>query len=318
MEAGTVCAVCARWPWALCLLVAASCSSETEDTRGPLPDDEFDDAVMGRIEPRGGFLDGRRVEFYQLGEIDVRSNRNGEPSDAEVNPLYVFKSGGSWQLPSAASGAGQRPIIDVIPGQGGFAPFWEIYEVSGGAAAANDIKSRATLLRSGLEITPTGFVVNCPLISADAQVVPPAIGASVARPTIRLWYRRFETQCLLLDGGEALVGGGATAFEVASVSVGERVFRSVPIHEAFVPRLFLFDEEIDVPGNIIITAGLGPATPYSPLVRVFDIRVPPDYDFCAFDRLGDVDTSLIEIRDPLTFWNLSLLGAPSGDGGCGN
>jgi hypothetical protein len=271
------------------------------------------------MEPTGGFLNGKRVELYSLGDVTIRTNRDNEPADATVHPMYVFRDEAGWVLPVDEDGQdidAQHPIVDVVPGAADYTPFFEIYEVRASGAGTNEIKSRGTLLRAGFEITATGKIVNCPVIANAAEVVAPKLAEHRVFPVLKLWYRRYETRCLLLDGGKALLQAGAPAFEGLEVPVGDETFLSVPIHEAFVPRLFLFDQKTDAPGNILISAEPGNGSPYSPLVRVFDVRVPPDYRFCAFDALADVDASLIEARDPVTYWNLSLLGHSADTGKC--
>ncbi len=83
-------------------------------------------------------------------------------------PIWAFATGmntdGSPKLVE-----GQRNVIDAIPGQPAYSAFWRVnlVMVSSGYTA-NAIKSAADVVASGLPVTQTAMVVNCPVQSPKA------------------------------------------------------------------------------------------------------------------------------------------------------
>ena len=73
-----------------------------------------------------GFYRGETVRYYDFGPIKL------QPGNA-LAPIWTFTNGA----------AGQRNIIDTVPGQKDYTPLWQV--------------SQVTLLK-------TSLVVNCPLV----------------------------------------------------------------------------------------------------------------------------------------------------------
>jgi hypothetical protein len=95
-------------------------------------------------------------------------------------PILAFFQASS---PSTAV-AGQRNIIDTIPGQPGYSDFWRVHKVLVPEGyVANTIRSFAEAVASGYTIEATDIVVNCPVVNPTATV-----GGSAAT-LVSGWYR---------------------------------------------------------------------------------------------------------------------------------
>src|SRR5213083_3712793 len=95
-------------------------------------------------------------------------------------PILVFFQASSPSSPVA----GQRNIIDTIPGQPGYNDFWRVYKVlAPNGYVANSIRSLADAVASGYTIEATNIVVNCPVVNPNAT-----IAGSSATP-VTGWYR---------------------------------------------------------------------------------------------------------------------------------
>ena len=182
------------------LLGAGACDTLVDADDGLVSENEIPVERRGTIPLLHGYLDGKAVEYYRVGQL-VPDETDWFPSydkfpGMPVRELYVW--------PDAAGApsfqGGQRPIVDSLPRQASASDFLEIVLVKppAGAATPNDIKSRATLLRAGYELTRTGKVVNCPIVGKDGKLG----GAPASHyPKLELWYRKKTTSCILLDGG---------------------------------------------------------------------------------------------------------------------
>ena len=99
-----------------------------------------------------GFYEGKLIRYFNYGPIKLR------PGNA-VAPIWSVTNGP----------AGQHNIVDVVPGEKGYTPLWQVVEVTWAA----DAKPR--LLRSADEVRraeakgdvtlhETSTVVNCPVL----------------------------------------------------------------------------------------------------------------------------------------------------------
>ena len=103
----------------------------------------------------------------------------GPQSNVAV-PILAFFQAASPSTPVA----GQRNIIDTIPGQPGYNDFWRVYKVLAPSGyVANSIRSLADAVASGYTIEATNIVVNCPVLNPNAT-----IAGSSATP-VTGWYR---------------------------------------------------------------------------------------------------------------------------------
>lgn len=281
----------------LVVLPLSSCSEEDIDVdEGTLSDEGFPDEVRGSIEPIRGFYRGSEIELYDLGEVEPLRNADGGFAGARVNPMYVIGA------------ADQLGIVDVIPASSSYSPFFQIVEVEvEDDYEANDVKSQATLFRRGHRLTYTDTVVHCPLIASDAEPVIGPAAADHDLTVLELWYRKKRTRCFLLEGGEALVQSGLAPLVVDAVTVGDRITYTVPAQDIFVPEVRIFDEEVEVPGNLV-TDRLAGDHGYSPVCLISEVKVKPSYQVGGFDDLADIDPTLIELRSPETYRDYPAIG----------
>ena len=283
-------------------VVLGGCVDDDVDAdEGLVAADGFSEAVTGSIAPVGGFYRQREVELYDLGELAPLRNAAGEFAGMKVHPLFRFTRDG-------AVDPEQLPIVDVIPPSSGYSPFFQIFLVEAEAGvAANDIKSLATLLRHDPVRTPTDQIVHCPVIGPDATVEEPAALGDARLPIVELWYRKRHVRCLALEGGEAFDSAGLAPPFVDEVVVGDRTTYTVPAQDVYVPEVRIFDEEVEVPGNIV-TDRIPGDDGYSPVARISEVVVRATYQLGGFDELADIDPTLIEARVPETFLDLPVVG----------
>lgn len=298
----------------------AACAGDVDDDGGAVDVDEIPVARQGSIAARKGYIDGKRVEYYDFGAF-VPADATWFPAFGEkfpgmpVGELYVFDDGSG--KPTLAGE--QRPIVDRLPKQARYSDFLEVVLVKpDGDYRANDIKSRGTLLRVGYALTFTGHVVNCPISGVDSELGGTTQAALATYKKITVWYRGRTTHCWLLDGGEALVAGGGKPFSISRTPItSERTELRVSAGEFFSMRANVFSGEdrkagVPVPDNAIFRYKPD-AAPYSPLAQIFDVTVPSDYSVGQLASRGalypipNFDDPRIEARDPKAFCNCPIV-----------
>lgn len=95
-------------------------------------------------------------------------------------PILVFFQADDPATPVA----GQRNIIDAIPGQPGYSDFWRVHKVLAPSDyEVNSIRSFTEAMASGYTIEVTDIVVNCPVVNPGAT-----ISGSSDTP-VQGWYR---------------------------------------------------------------------------------------------------------------------------------
>ena len=99
-----------------------------------------------------GFYRGRSVRYLDLGQVKLAGGN-------KVAPIWVFTNGAD----------GQRNIVDVVPGQKGYTPLWQVVQVtwSDGATprrlrSADEV--RVALKAGEVSLRKTSTVVNCPVL----------------------------------------------------------------------------------------------------------------------------------------------------------
>ena len=99
-----------------------------------------------------GFHRGSTIAYYDLGPVKLaRGNK--------VAPIWAFTNGAS----------GQKNVIDVVPGQAGYTPLWQVSMVTWADGITPRVLMSAAQIRSAasagdLTVRRTETVVNCPLI----------------------------------------------------------------------------------------------------------------------------------------------------------
>jgi hypothetical protein len=99
-----------------------------------------------------GFHRGSTIAYYDLGPVKLaRGNK--------VAPIWAVTNGAS----------GQKNIIDVVPGQRGYTPLWQVSMVSWAAGVTPRLLKSAAQVNAAasagdVRIRKTATVVNCPVI----------------------------------------------------------------------------------------------------------------------------------------------------------
>ena len=335
-----------------------ACGGFVDEDEGEVPTTEIPFDLQETIKLHKGYLDEKRVEYYRFGSfVPSKASwfpSYDEFPGMPVHPIYIWA--GSNGKPSVTGE--QHPIIDTLPMQAKYTDFFEVVVVSAGEEQPNDIKSRGTLLLADLELKHTGHVINCPVVGKDAQLQsspPKTCSSSCTSPMfcskagvclkkgqcahhgdcptnrfcnfltkgcgfqkIKVWYRKKLTHCMLMEGGSALIPGGAPPPLISREPVGDRTEYRVSAGEVHTLRSSAFSgadlvSNILVPDNDIYRHG--PTTKqYSPLTQVKDVTVPSDYKMGQLKSykhlypIGDdhVD-SRIKTRSPEAFFNSSIV-----------
>ncbi len=120
---------------------------------------------VGRvIERRSAFSGGQRVWYWDFG-----------PAPARVLPLYALVRMGDDGKPALIA---EHPfVIDSIPGDSGYTPFWTVYFVpvtaSWDGEAIASVADLQLAEATGLVETPfvAGLLSNCPVVHPDVRLV---------------------------------------------------------------------------------------------------------------------------------------------------
>ena len=116
---------------------------------------------------------GQVVEYYNF---DIQPTAPA--------PIWVcFKSGQTTPV------SGQLNIIDVIPGDGGYNDFWQVYKVTvPDDFVANTVSSYADIIAKGYSITKTTDIVNCPVVPKGSTAAKRFLSTEDAGLT-KGWYK---------------------------------------------------------------------------------------------------------------------------------
>jgi len=120
------------------------------------------DNVEGVVRLVNAFADGRATKYWDFG-----------PTPDFGAPIYILveenSAGQRTRLPDTA-------IVDVIPGDPAYSPYWPVFEVVVTAAYAGEVIPSAQALaeaeRLGLVRAPedVGQVINCPVVADDVTL----------------------------------------------------------------------------------------------------------------------------------------------------
>ncbi|RDI74734.1 hypothetical protein Gocc_1623 [Gaiella occulta] len=100
-----------------------------------------------------GYYRDQIVSYYDLGPVKLAGGNR-------VAPIWVFPSNGA---------AGQRNIIDTVPGQKGYTPLWAVRLVTWkDGVSARVLRSAAAVKKAVASgeatVKATPIVVNCPVL----------------------------------------------------------------------------------------------------------------------------------------------------------
>ena len=295
------------------------CGGFVDEEEGKVPTTEIPLELQGTIKLHKGYLDGEAVEYYRFGTF--------HPADADwfpeydkfpgmpVHPIYIWA--GDNGKPSID--LDQYPIIDTLPLQARYTDFFEVVVVTPDASEqSNDIKSRGTLLLADYSLARTGHVINCPIVGEKAKLQTSVNKARNSYRRIQVWYRKKITHCMLMEGGSALIAGGAPSPMIfrQKISAARTEYR-VAAAEVFALKSSAFSgadlvSNIEVPDNDIFRHGPG-SKEYTTLGRVFDVTVPSDYKVGQVASHADLypvpdftDSRIVE-RKPAAIFNSSIV-----------
>ena len=299
-------------------LAGAGCAGFVDEDEGAVPSSEIPLARQGTIKLQLGYADDKPVEYYRFGSFAPADKSWFAAYDKfpgmPVGEMYIWAD--SKGLPSL-EGNKQHPIIDTLPLQARYTDFFEVVVVEpDGDTEPNDIKSRGTLLLAGLRLKRTGHVVNCPVVGAKA-----ALASSKSKSTfkhLRVWVRKKVAYCMLMEGGSALITGGAPPPRIFSAQVtSKRTELRVAANDFYDLKTKAFSgadqvTNIPVPDNAVYHRAPG-TKEYSPLVKLWDVTVPSDYKLGQINSYADLfpvpdfTDPRIEEHKPETFHNNSIV-----------
>jgi hypothetical protein len=114
-----------------------------------------------------GFYDGKTVRYFNYGPIQLKPGN-------KLAPIWTFTNGA----------AGQHNIIDVIPGEQGYTPLWQVIKVTWAAGktarvltSADDVKKAQS--DGEVTVATTSTVVNCPVLGFGQKRVAGFSGGHV-------------------------------------------------------------------------------------------------------------------------------------------
>jgi hypothetical protein len=92
------------------------------------------------------------------------------PTSGHAEPIWVPISGFDDEgMPQFIPG--QRNIIDTVPGDAQYTPFWQVnFVLVDEDYEANDLTSRAEVMASGFEVMEMPVVVNCPVVRVSVDL----------------------------------------------------------------------------------------------------------------------------------------------------
>jgi hypothetical protein len=170
-----------------------------------------------------------------------------------------------------------RPIIDVIPGDTGYTPWWRTVTVRTTAKYAGEKIWSREAIDAGVRLgileppEPQREVKNCPVILRDATV--PVDVDQTAEPTWG-WYRNRRVHWI--DFTDRLdVPTDVHEMPLFPVYVMQRIDQSAPIYEFVTGVDVTGDGDLDDTNNIFGSKPGGPR--YSPLWYVVFVRTVADY-----------------------------------------
>lgn len=195
-----------------------------------------------------GWVNGTDVQYLDYG-----------PMSNVAVPILVFFQAASPDTPVA----GQRNIIDTIPGQPGYSDFWRVHKVLAPSGyAPNSIRSFEDAVASGYTIEPTDIIVNCPVVNPDARV------QGSTSPPVDGWYR--DRQVFYFDHGANSPGDGS-------------VVRDAPIY------VFFRSDGSMVPGQRNVIDVVPGDAGYSDLWRVMMVTVGATYVANTLRSMADIE-----------------------------
>jgi len=228
-----------------------------------------------------GYADGEAVRYWNIDGANARF----------IAPLY--------QVQDERGEPVGRPIIDAVPGDSGYSPWWRVHIVRTTDAYAGEVpQSREAIdaaVKAGLLLEPqaTSKIVNCPMVWLSQFTQSPG------SPTIEattVWYRGYQAHWLVFPG-EFLVEPTRRTMPIFPVYLLQRIDEGAPLYE-FATGVDIDGDAVLDNSNNIFASGLGGAR-YSPLWEAHIVRVSADYP--SIDTSSTADLSAL--RSELDLFN---------------
>lgn len=132
---------------------------------------------------------------------NVATYYNFDVMSQEPAPIYVF-----FRQTSREMVEGQLNVIDVIPGDAGYNDFWHVHQVLVPEEyVANTVTSFQEIVDAGFDLSPTGALVNCPVVP-EGSTADLRYTESESTGLTRGWYRskvayyfNFSEKALFVD-----------------------------------------------------------------------------------------------------------------------
>lgn len=264
------------------LLLCGACLEPPEDDDVPLStffgDPDVDPAMVQHVEDDPA-LASNVAQFasqvaYLKGWADGESiwywNVDG-PNATFIAPLYQIIGPDGQQI--------GRTIIDVIPGDTGYTPWWRVFTVyTTDKYDGERIWSREGIdagIRAGIlqEPAATDRVANCPVVLRETEIQVRQNPDEYANPSW-VWYRNQRVDWVVFTDFLRLEPE-KLQMPVYPVYVLQRIDEGAPLYE-FVSGVDITGDQLLNDSNNIFASGLdGPR--YSPLWYLAVVRVEEDY-----------------------------------------
>jgi hypothetical protein len=218
-------------------------------------------SFASRVQYLRGFAAGQPVRYW---------NVDGAGSSL-IAPLFV--------LEDAAGNVIGWPIIDVLPGEPGYTPWWRRVVVRVTAAYAGEhIWSRAAIeegVAKGLLEAPraTTTVIDCPVVRRGTPIPVSAAPGARTASTTPAWYRDRRVD-LVAFSDTIDVPLESRRMPTFPVYILQRIDSGQPLHEAVTGVDVTGDGRLDASNNVFADR-LGGAR-YSPLWQPHLVRVAAD------------------------------------------
>lgn len=220
-----------------------------------------------------GFADGAEIRYW---------NVDG-PNATFVAPIY--------ELVGPDGNMIGRRIIDVLPGDTGYSPWWRRVVVRTTASYQDErIWSREAIdlgVRMGILEAPeeTDEVINCPVALRGTKI---PVGPGEPASTVWGWYRNRRVDYIDFSQRFTLPAG-TREMPAFPVYVLQRIHQGTPLYEFLTGVDLTGDGDLDDTNNIFASNLGGPR--YSPLWYVTIVRTTADYVSIDNTRTGTVGLS---------------------------
>lgn len=215
-------------------------------------------AFTARIDYLEGFAGGRPVWYWTV----------DGPAVELLAPLYVVVD---------AAGRDSAPIIDALPGEPGYSPWWRRIEVRATAAYAGELlTSRRAIeaaLDAGLVEAPVATRQIVTAVVVRRELPPVAVGNGLSVSPSRAFVK--GQQVSWIQFGHIVERPlEQNELEVLPVYILQRIDESEPLYEAVAGRDLDGDGALTASNNIFARAPTDPD--YTPLWRSTLVRVAAD------------------------------------------